>query len=71
MPHRFQLFERIVFSLVVLSAVMCSTFITYERCPELKIAFQREAEILAQSEGYAFDCTSVADAPCTQQLLVH
>ncbi len=36
MPHRFQVFEKIAFSLVVLSAAACSAFIAYETSPDIR-----------------------------------
>jgi hypothetical protein len=46
MPHRFQLLEKIAFSLVCWSAAACSAFIAYERCPQIKVVLHVGEEVL-------------------------
>ncbi|AXE92589.1 hypothetical protein ACTJLC_22445 [Paraburkholderia sp. 22099] len=66
MPHRFQLFEKIAFSLVCWSAAACSAFIAYERCPDIRVVLHASKEVLRYSGEYSFICaTPVADA-CAQ-----
>jgi hypothetical protein len=65
MPHRFQLFERIAFSLVVLSAVVCTVFIAYEQCPGVRSALHEGEDLLRQSGEYALACSAPANNPCT------
>jgi hypothetical protein len=64
MPHRFQLFERIAFSLVVLFAVACTAFIAYEQCPGVKSALHEGEDLLRQSGEYALACSAPANNPC-------
>jgi hypothetical protein len=66
MPHRFQLLEKIAFSLVVFSAVACSAFIAYERCPEIKIALHEGEDPLSKSGEYSLACVAPANGPCAQ-----
>lgn len=66
MTHRFQLLEKIAFSLVCWSAAASSAFIAYERCPDIKVVLHAGAEALRYSGEYSFVCaTPVADA-CAQ-----
>lgn len=66
MPHRFQLIERIAFSFVVLSAVACSAFIAYERCPDVKTALRYGKEAARLSGEYSATCVSPLSNPCAQ-----
>jgi len=66
MTHRFQLLEKIAFSLVCWSAAACSTFIAYERCPDIKVVLHVGEEVLSYSGKFSYACaTPVVDA-CTQ-----
>lgn len=66
MTPRFQLYEKIAFSLVCWSAAACSTFIAYERCPDIKVVLHVGERVLRESGQYSFVCaTPVADA-CAQ-----
>ncbi|CAB3808287.1 MULTISPECIES: hypothetical protein [Paraburkholderia] len=58
MPHRFQLFEKIAFSLVCWSAAACSAFIAYERCPDIKVVLHAGAQVLRYSGEYSFACAA-------------
>ncbi|WP_414445090.1 hypothetical protein [Burkholderia sp. 22PA0106] len=66
MPHRFVVLEKIAFSLVVMSAVACSAFITYERCPEdVQEALAAGKDMLATSAaGYSIACASASPDAC-------
>ncbi|MCX4160884.1 MULTISPECIES: hypothetical protein [Paraburkholderia] len=66
MPHRYQLLEKIAFSLVVLSAVMCSTFIAYESSPEFRGDLKAGKDLIAKSGQYSYGCTTVPSDPCAQ-----
>ncbi|WP_027803415.1 hypothetical protein [Paraburkholderia dilworthii] len=66
MSHRFQLFEKIAFSLVCWSAAACSAFIAYERCPDIKVVLHASAEVLRHSGDYSFVCASPVADSCTQ-----
>ncbi|CAB3772915.1 hypothetical protein [Paraburkholderia humisilvae] len=65
MPHQYQVFERIAFSLVVLSAVVCSSFIAYESSPGLQNAV-KVTKSLDWTADYSAVCISPATSPCTQ-----
>jgi hypothetical protein len=60
MPHRYQVFEKIAFSLVVLSAVVCLSFIAYESSPGLRNAVQ-----VTKSLNWAADYSTVCISPAT------
>ena len=66
MPHRFQLFEKIAFSLVCWSAAACSAFIAYERCPDIKVVLHAGEEVLRDSGQYSFVCASPVADTCVQ-----
>ncbi|MFT4066220.1 hypothetical protein [Paraburkholderia sp.] len=66
MPHRFQLLEKIAFSLVCWSAAASSAYIAYERCPDIKVALHDGEKILSYSGQYAFACTTPAADVCAQ-----
>jgi hypothetical protein len=65
MPHQYQVFEKIAFSLVVLSAVVCSSFIAYESSPELQSAVA-VTKSLDWAADYSAVCVSPATSPCTE-----
>jgi hypothetical protein len=65
MPHRYQIFERIAFSLVVLSAVVCSSFLAYESSPELQNAV-KVTKSLNWTADYSAMCVSPMTSACTQ-----
>ena len=66
MTHRFQLLEKIAFSLVCWSAAACSAFIAYERCPDIKVVLHAGKEVLRYSGEYSFVCASPVVDTCTQ-----
>jgi hypothetical protein len=66
MPHRFQFLEKIAFSMVVMSAVFCSSFIAYERCPDVQVALSAGKEVLRYSGEYGFACASPYVDACAQ-----
>ncbi len=66
MSPRFQLFEKIAFSLVCWSAAACSTFIAYERCPDIKVVLHVGEEALRYSGQYSFACATPAVEACAQ-----
>jgi hypothetical protein len=66
MTHRFQLLEKIAFSLVCWSAAACSAFIAYERCPDIKVVLHAGEEVLRYSGQYSFVCASPAADVCSQ-----
>ncbi|SMG06195.1 hypothetical protein [Paraburkholderia susongensis] len=66
MSHRFQLLEKIAFSLVCWSAAASSAYIAYERCPDIKVALHAGEKILSNSGQYAFACPAPAADMCAQ-----
>jgi hypothetical protein len=66
MSHRFQLFEKIAFSLVCWSAAACSAFIAYERCPEIKVVLHAGEKVLRYSGQYSFVCATPVATECAQ-----
>ena len=66
MPHRFQLFEKIAFSLVCWSAAACSAFIAYERCPDIKVVLHASEAALRYSGQYSLACAAPATDVCAQ-----
>jgi hypothetical protein len=64
MPHRFQVFERIAFSLVVLSAVACSAYIAYETDPDVRQVLHAGKTALQWSGQYSFICASPVTDAC-------
>lgn len=64
MPYRFQIFEKIAFSLVVLSAVACSAFIAYETSPDVRRALHAGKTALQWSGEYSFVCASPVTDAC-------
>jgi hypothetical protein len=65
MPHPYPVLEKIAFSLVVLSAVVCSSFIAYESSPELQNAV-KVTESLNWTADYSAVCVSPTTSPCTE-----
>jgi hypothetical protein len=66
MAHRFQLLEKIAFSLVCWSAAACSAFIAYERCPDIKVVLHAGKEVLRYSGEYSLACAAPATDICAQ-----
>ncbi len=66
MPHRFQLLEKIAFSMVVFSAAVCSSFIAYERSPDVQLVVSTGKEVLRYSGKYGFACASPYADACAQ-----
>lgn len=66
MPHRYQLLEKIAFSFVVLSAVMCSSYIVWESSPDLRQNFQQGKDLFLKSSEYTYTCTTVSGSTCPQ-----
>ena len=66
MSPRFQVFEKIAFSLVVMSAVMCSGYIAWETSPDFQDAVHASAAAVRWSGDYSFICASTATNACDQ-----
>ncbi|MFP6558338.1 hypothetical protein WJ542_08410 [Paraburkholderia sp. B3] len=66
MPHRYQVLEKIAFTLVVLSAVMCSGFIAWESSPDFRANFQQGKDLFLKSGEYSYACATIATDPCAQ-----
>jgi len=66
MPERFQTLEKFMFSLVVMSAVLCSAFLAYERHPEIKIALQQGEALMRESAKYSTICSPSKVDPCVE-----
>ncbi|BCF97071.1 hypothetical protein PPGU19_016400 [Paraburkholderia sp. PGU19] len=66
MSPRFQIFERIAFSLVVMSAVLCSGYIAWETSPGFQDAVHASAAAVRWSGDYSFVCASTATNACDQ-----
>ena len=67
MPHRYQLLEKFAFSLVVLSAVMCSSYIAWESSPDLRENVRESRALVLKSGEYSYDaCVPTATNSCTQ-----
>lgn len=66
MPERFHSLEKFVFSLVVLSAVVCSAFLAYERHPEIKIALHEGEALMRESAKYSVVCSPSKYDPCAE-----
>lgn len=67
MPHRFELLERIAFSMLVCSAVACSTFIAYEKSPDFRDAAHTVARMSAETPPLG--CTPSDNTYCLQYTL--
>ncbi|RQH10124.1 hypothetical protein D1Y85_01120 [Paraburkholderia dinghuensis] len=67
MPHRYQLLEKFAFSLVVLSAVTCSSYIAWESSPDLRLDFQQGKELILKSGEFTYDaCATASGDSCSQ-----
>ncbi|OLL30716.1 hypothetical protein BTH42_15395 [Burkholderia sp. SRS-W-2-2016] len=66
MPHRFQLLEKIAFSLVCWSAAAATAYIGYERCPDTQTVLHAGEKFLSASGQYAFACAAPAADICAQ-----
>jgi hypothetical protein len=66
MPPRFQIFEKIAFTLVVMSAVLCSGYIAWETSPGFQEAVHASATAVRWSGDYSFICASPANKACEQ-----
>ncbi|MDR3100535.1 MAG: hypothetical protein LBV73_26175 [Paraburkholderia sp.] len=66
MSHRFQLLEKFAFSIVVLFAVMCSSYIAWESSPNLRDNLEVGKELFMKSGQYSYACATVAADPCAQ-----
>jgi len=65
-PHQYQLLEKFAFSLVVLFAVMCSSYIAWETSPDLRENFQVGKELFLKSGEYSYACATTVADPCAQ-----
>ena len=65
MPHRFQLLEKIAFSLVVASAMACTSFLTYEQCPDVRTAIHDGRALMRESAKYTVVCAPSDIDPCS------
>jgi hypothetical protein len=65
MPHRYQLIEKIAFSLVCLSAAMCSSFIAYENCSVLQDAVKATKNV-NWVPNYSAVCVAPTVTSCEQ-----
>ncbi|EIF30861.1 hypothetical protein BCh11DRAFT_06370 [Burkholderia sp. Ch1-1] len=59
MPHHPRILEKLAFSVVVFSALVCSVFIAYERCPDIRFAMQAERDVLTCNLGESSVCPGV------------
>jgi hypothetical protein len=66
MTPRFQIIEKIAFSLVCWSAAACSAFIAYERCPDIKVVLHAGEKVLRASGQYSLACATPATDVCGQ-----
>ena len=66
MPAQFQIFEKIAFSLVVMSAVLCSGYIAWETSPDFQAAVHASTAAVRWSGEYSLICASTANDPCEQ-----
>jgi hypothetical protein len=66
MPPRFQILERIVFTMVVMSAVLCSGYIAWETSPGFQDAVHASAAAVRWSGDYSFMCASTTANACDQ-----
>jgi hypothetical protein len=69
MSQRFYVFERIAFSFVVLSAMLCSAYIAYETDPDVQQVLQAGKTALRlsgeySSGEYSFACASPVTQGC-------
>jgi len=66
MPPRFQILERIVFTMVVMSAVLCSGYIAWETSPGFQDVVHASAAAVRWSGDYSFMCASTTANACDQ-----
>lgn len=66
MPARLLLLEKIAFSMVVASAVACSSFIAYEQHPEVRIALHEGETLMRESAKYSVVCEPSPFDPCAE-----
>jgi hypothetical protein len=66
MPPRFQILEKIVFTMVVMSAVLCSGYIAWETSPGFQDAVHASAAAVRWSGDYSFMCASTTANACDQ-----
>ncbi len=66
MPPRFQLLEKVAFSFVVLSALLCSTFIAYQNSSDVRVGVHVGKELFLKSGQYSYACATVVSDPCAQ-----
>lgn len=66
MPHRYQVFEKFAFSIVVLFAATCSSYIAWETSPDLRANVQVGKELFLKSGEYSYACSAVVADPCAQ-----
>ncbi|TCW87637.1 hypothetical protein C5O80_05520 [Burkholderia sp. SRS-46] len=66
MPERFQAIERIVFSLICMSAVVCSAFLAYEGHPEIRDALHQGEALMRESARYSVVCAPTTADPCVE-----
>lgn len=66
MPHRFQLLEKFAFSIVVMLAAACSSYIAWESSPNLRDNLEVGKELFLKSGQYSYACATMAADPCAQ-----
>ncbi|PCE24712.1 hypothetical protein [Burkholderia ubonensis] len=66
MPERLQALERIAFSLVCMSAVVCSAFLAYAQHPEIKDALREGEVLMRESAKYSVICSPSKVDPCAE-----
>ncbi|AJX17145.1 hypothetical protein WJ95_24490 [Burkholderia ubonensis] len=66
MPERLQALERIAFSLVCMSAVVCSAFLAYAQHPEIKDALRQGEALMRESAKYSAICSPSKVDPCAE-----
>jgi hypothetical protein len=64
MTHRFQVLEKIAFSLVVCSALACFGFIAYQSSPDLRQDWQRSEAFVLNGNVFPYACAAAIDDPC-------
>jgi hypothetical protein len=70
MPHRFQILEKIAFTLVVMFALGCTTLIAYENHPEaFRLGLQYGKDALRWTGEYSMNCSPMAGDTCGQMTL--
>jgi hypothetical protein len=66
MPERFQVIERIAFSLVCFAAATCTAFLAYEQSPDVRSDVQLGKELFIKSGQYSYACATTTADPCAQ-----